>query len=65
MDRDPRQDFNEIVRLLQGDIHDEVRTVAEPNIVKLSAEPDEVYWDEVKRLAECTEGGQEEADDVS
>jgi len=65
MDRDPRPDFDEIVRLLQGEIVDEVRRAMEPNIQQLSEEPDEVYWDEVKRIAESKVGGQEEADDVS
>ena len=65
MDRDPRPDFDEIVRLLQGEIADEVRRAMEPNIQQLSEEPDEVYWDEVKRIAESKVGGQEEADDVS
>jgi len=55
IERDPRPDFNEIVKLLQGEIHDEVRTALEPHIVKLGEEPDEVYWEEATRLAESKE----------
>ena len=51
MDRDPRPNFDEILRLLQGEVADDIRRAVEPNIVKLSEEPDEVYWGEAERLA--------------
>ena len=41
------------MRLLQGEIADEIRRTVEPNIVRLGEEPDEVYWEEAVRLAEC------------
>jgi len=65
VDRDPRPNFDEIVRLLQGEIHDEVRTAAEPNIVKLSEEPDEVYWEKATRLAESKEEEQADVAELS
>jgi len=57
---DLRPDFDEIVRLLQGEIHDEIRTALEPEITLLSEEPDEVYWQEATRLAEFKEEEQVE-----
>ena len=65
IERNPRPNFDKIVRLLQGEIADEVRTALEPDIVQLSEEPDEVYWEEAKRLAEFKEDDAVVAEEVS
>ena len=47
-DPSKRPTFDDIVRRLQGEIHDEVNTYEEPDVGLLHMQEDKLYWDDMK-----------------